>query len=52
MGKGYSSGRIVCCLGKAEAEGKLINDSTVPEVARELSISETIVHRRKKLTTT
>lgn len=46
MGKGYSPEQIVRKL--REAEGKLANGSTVPEIARELSISEATFHRWKK----
>ena len=43
MGKGYSPEQIVRKL--RQAEGKLASGSTIPEVARELSISETTFHR-------
>jgi transposase-like protein len=46
MGKGYSPEQIVRYL--REAEGKLANGSTVPEVARELGISEATFHRWRK----
>ncbi len=46
MGKGYSPEQIVRKL--RQAEGKLANDSTIPEVARELGISEATFHRWKK----
>lgn len=46
MGKGYSPRQIVRYL--REAEGKLANGSTIPEVAREIGISETTFHRWKK----
>jgi len=43
MGKGYSPDQIVRKL--RQAEGKLTNGSTIPEVARELGISEATFHR-------
>lgn len=43
MGKGYSPEQIVRKL--RQAEGKLASGSTVPEVARELGISEATFHR-------
>lgn len=43
MGKGYSPEQIVRKL--RQAEGKLANGSTIPEVARELGISEATFHR-------
>ena len=43
MGKGYSPEQIVRKL--RQAEGKLANGSTIPEVARELGISEATLHR-------
>jgi putative transposase len=46
MGKGYSPEQIVRKL--RQAEGKLASGSTVPEVARELSISEATFHRWRK----
>ena len=46
MGKGYSPEQIVRKL--REAESKLANGSTVPEVARELGISEATFHRWRK----
>jgi putative transposase len=46
MGKGYSPEQIVRYL--REAEGKLANGSTVPEVARELGVSEATFHRWRK----
>ncbi len=46
MGKGYSPEQIVRKL--RQAEGKLATGSTIPEVARELSISEATFHRWKK----
>jgi len=46
MGKGYSPEQIVRKL--RQAEGKLANGSTIPEVARELGISEATFHRWKK----
>ncbi len=45
MGKGYSPEQIVRKL--REAEGKLASGSTVPEVARELGVSEATFHRWK-----
>ncbi|CAN5630066.1 hypothetical protein BH20ACT11_BH20ACT11_03960 [soil metagenome] len=46
MGKGYSPEQIVRKL--RDAEGKLTSGSTVPEVARELGISEATFHRWRK----
>jgi len=46
MGKGYSPEQIVRKL--REAEGKLAGGAKVPQVARELGISETTLHRWKK----
>jgi transposase len=46
MGKGYSPEQIVRKL--RDAEGKLASGSTVPEVARELGISEATFHRWRK----
>lgn len=46
MGKGYSPEQIVRKL--RQAEGKLASGSTVPDVARELSISEATFHRWRK----
>jgi putative transposase len=46
MGKGYSPEQIVRKL--RQAEGKLASGSTVPEVTRELSISEATFHRWRK----
>ena len=43
MGKGYSPEQIVRKL--RQAEGKLVNGSTIPEVTRELGISEATFHR-------
>ena len=43
MGKGYSPEQIVRNL--RQAEGKLASGSTIPEVARELGISEATFHR-------
>ena len=43
MGKGYSPEQIVRKL--RQAEDKLANGSTIPEVARELGISEATFHR-------
>ena len=43
MGKGYSPEQIVRKL--RQAEGKLASGATVPEVARELEISEATFHR-------
>ena len=43
MGKGYSPEQIVRKL--RQAEGKLATGSTIPEVARELGISEATFHR-------
>lgn len=45
MGKGYSPEQIVRKLRQAEA--KLASGSTVPEVARDLGISEATYHRWK-----
>jgi transposase-like protein len=46
MGKGYSPEQIVRKL--RQAEGKLATGSTIPEVARELGISEATFHRWRK----
>lgn len=46
MGKGYSPEQIVRKL--RDAEGKLASGSTVPEVTRELGISEATYHRWRK----
>ncbi len=46
MGKGYSPEQIVRKL--REAEGKLASGSTVPEVSREMGISEATFHRWRK----
>jgi len=46
MGKGYSPQQIVRYL--REAESKLANGSTIPEVAREIGVSETTFHRWKR----
>jgi DNA-binding NarL/FixJ family response regulator len=46
MGKGYSPEQIVRKL--RQAEGKLATGSTIPEVARELGISEATFHRSKE----
>ncbi len=46
MGKGYSPEQIVRKL--RQAEGKLATGSTIPQVARELGISEATFHRWKK----
>ena len=43
MGKGYSPEQIVRKL--RQAESKLTSGSTIPEVARELGISEATFHR-------
>jgi putative transposase len=43
LGKGYSPEHIVRKL--RQAEGKLATGSTIPEVARELGISEATFHR-------
>jgi putative transposase len=43
LGKGYSPEQIVRKL--RQAEGKLATGSTIPEVARELGISEATFHR-------
>jgi putative transposase len=45
MGKGHSPEQIVRKL--RQAEGKLASGSTIPEVARELGISEATYHRWK-----
>jgi putative transposase len=45
MGKGYSPEQIVRKL--RQAEGKLATGSTIPEVARDLGISEATFHRWK-----
>lgn len=46
MGKGYSPEQIVRKL--RQAEGRLAGGSKVPEVARELGISEATFHRWRK----
>jgi putative transposase len=46
LGKGYSPEQIVRKL--RQAEGKLATGSTIPEVARELGISEATFHRSKE----
>jgi putative transposase len=46
MGKGYSPEQIVRRLRQAEA--KLATGSTIPQVARELGISEATFHRWRK----
>ena len=46
MAKGYSPEQIVRKL--REAEGKLASGATVPEVARELGVSEATFHRWRK----
>lgn len=46
MGKGYSPEQIIRKL--RDAEGKISSGSTVPEVARELGISEATFHRWRK----
>jgi putative transposase len=46
MAKGYSPEQIVRYL--REAEGKLAGGAKVPEVARELGISEATFHRWRK----
>ncbi len=46
MGKGYSPEQIVRKL--REAEGKLAGGAKVPQVARELGISEATFHRWRK----
>jgi putative transposase len=46
MAKGYSPEQIVRYL--REAEGKLASGSTIPEVARELGISEATFHRWRR----
>ncbi len=43
MGKGYSPEQVIRKL--RDAEGKLTTGSTIPEVARELGISEATFHR-------
>ena len=43
MGKGHSPEQIVKKL--RQAEGELANGSTIPEVARQLTISEATFHR-------
>jgi putative transposase len=43
MGKGYSPEQIVRKL--RDAESKLVSGSTIPEVARDLGISEATFHR-------
>jgi putative transposase len=46
LGKGYSPEQIVRKL--RQAEGKLATGSTIPEVARELGVSEATFHRWRK----
>lgn len=46
MGKGYSPEQIVRKLRDAEA--KLAAGSTVPEMAREMGLSEATYHRWKR----
>jgi putative transposase len=46
MAKGYSPEQIVRYL--RQAEGKLASGSTIPEVARELGISEATFHRWRR----
>jgi putative transposase len=46
MGKGYSPEQIVRKL--RQADGKLAGGAKVPEVARELGISEATFHRWRK----
>ncbi|MDP9437755.1 MAG: transposase, partial [Actinomycetota bacterium] len=46
MGKGYSPEQVVRKL--RQAEGKLAGGAKVPEVARELGISEATFHRWRK----
>lgn len=46
MAKGYSPQQIVRYL--RQAEGKLASGATIPEIAREIGISETTFHRWKK----
>lgn len=46
MGKGYSPEQIVRQL--RQAEGKLAGGSKIPEVARDLGISEATFHRWRK----
>lgn len=46
MGKGYTPEQIIRKL--RDAEGKLANGSTVPEIAREMGVSEATFHRWKK----
>jgi putative transposase len=46
MAKGYSPEQIVRKL--RQAEGKLASGSTVPEVSREMGISEATFHRWRK----
>ncbi len=46
MGKGYSPEQIVRKL--RQAEGELATGSTIPQVSRELGISEATFHRWKK----
>lgn len=46
MGKGYSPEQIVRKL--REAEGKLAGGAKVPEVARQLGISEATFHRWRR----
>ncbi|CAN5256909.1 hypothetical protein BH24ACT19_BH24ACT19_21780 [soil metagenome] len=47
MGKGYSPEQIVQKL--RQAESKLACGSTVPEMVRELGISEATYHRWKRI---
>ncbi len=46
MGKGYSPEQIIKRL--RQAEGRLASGSTIPEVARELGVSEATFHRWRK----
>jgi len=46
MGKGYSPEQIVRKL--RQAEGEFATGSTIPQVSRELGISEATFHRWKK----
>jgi len=46
MGKGYSPEQIIRKL--RQAEGEFATGSTIPEVSRELGISEATFHRWKK----
>lgn len=43
MAKGYRPQQIICYLRKAG--GKLASGLPIPEVAREISVSETSFHR-------